>query len=212
MDEHPEGEWLSYREAAERLGTTRGAVAKRAKRRGWLRRPGNRPGSETAIFVPSGALTRAQAMSPQADAIRRLSEAVERLTVMLAAERAERVEAQLQLVEAQRQLAEAQRALQQAQEQLAALRQQLEPPLARVATGAPRAVPKELERLTNTMMAAERRVRELAERVEAQRAVSEPARLLSGLAPTAVARAPEKRAWWKRLLGKRSPSSGPDNL
>ena len=198
MDEHPEGQWLSYREAAERLGTTRGAVAKRAKRRGWLRRPGNRPGSETAVLVPVDALTRAHAMSPQADAIRRLSEAVEGLTVMLAAERAERVEAQ-------RQLAEAQRALQQSQEQLAELQQQFEAPRARVATSAPRAVPKELERLTASMLTAERRVRELAERVEAQRAIGTPPQLLSRLAPTTETPAPKKRAWWKRLFGKRPP-------
>jgi hypothetical protein len=199
MDEHPEGQWLSYREAAERLGTTRGAVAKRAKRRGWLRRPGNRPGSETAVLVPVDALIQSRAMSPQAEAIRSLSEAVERLTVMLAAEQAERAEAQ-------RQLAEAQRALQQSQEQLAELRQQLEAPRARDATSTSRAVPKELERLTTSMLAAERRVRELGERVEAQRAVGERPQLLSRLAPAAEAPAPEKLAWWKRLLGKRSAS------
>jgi hypothetical protein len=46
-----ETEWLTYREAAERLGISPNAVKARAWRLGWPRRPGNTPMAATRIQI-----------------------------------------------------------------------------------------------------------------------------------------------------------------
>jgi len=47
-----EPQWLTYREAAERLGITADAVARRARRRQWPKLLPNRPGNPIRIQVP----------------------------------------------------------------------------------------------------------------------------------------------------------------
>jgi hypothetical protein len=53
MDNHaPQPEWLTYREAAKRLGISRAAVKSRARRLGWPRRSGTTPMDATFVHVP----------------------------------------------------------------------------------------------------------------------------------------------------------------
>ena len=53
MDNEPtQPEWLTYREAAERLGISRSAVKSRARRLGWPRRSGTTPMDATFVHVP----------------------------------------------------------------------------------------------------------------------------------------------------------------
>jgi len=51
-----EPQWLTYREAAERLGITADAVARRARRNKWPKMMPNRPGNPVRIQVPGDQL------------------------------------------------------------------------------------------------------------------------------------------------------------
>jgi type VI protein secretion system component VasF len=51
-----EPQWLTYREAAERLGITADAVARRARRHKWPKLQPNRPGNPVRIQVPGDQL------------------------------------------------------------------------------------------------------------------------------------------------------------
>ena len=51
-----EPQWLTYREAAERLGITADAVARRARRHKWPKLQPNRPGNPVRIQVPGEQL------------------------------------------------------------------------------------------------------------------------------------------------------------
>jgi len=53
-----EPQWLTYREAADRLGITADAVARRARRHKWPKLLPNRPGNPVRIQVPADQLDR----------------------------------------------------------------------------------------------------------------------------------------------------------
>src|SRR6266481_7422419 len=61
-----EPQWLTYREAAERLGITAEAVARRARRHKWPKLMPNRPGNPVRIQVPPDQLLRPAPTPPPA--------------------------------------------------------------------------------------------------------------------------------------------------
>src|SRR5206468_5741299 len=65
-----EPQWLTYREAAERLGITADAVARRARRHKWPKLLPNRPGNPVRIQVPGDQFNRPTppALPPPPDA------------------------------------------------------------------------------------------------------------------------------------------------
>jgi hypothetical protein len=92
-----DGQWLTYTEAAARLGVTPEAVRRRAFRSQWARQPGN--DGRTRVRVPEDApVTRSPTARPDAPALVLALEAhiatlkadIERLTAELAGERAAR--------------------------------------------------------------------------------------------------------------------------
>jgi len=102
-----DGDWLTYREAAERLGISRTAAATRAKRLGWPRRPGNRPSDPIRVQLP---LFEPHTPEPTLRASAR-GESVRALGTLLAAEiarnnaeRTERLSAQRELADVHEQL------------------------------------------------------------------------------------------------------------
>jgi hypothetical protein len=92
-----DGQWMTYTEAAVRLGVTPEAVRRRAFRSQWARQPGN--DGRTRVRVPDDApVTRSPTARPDASALVLALEAhiatlkidIERLTAELAGERAAR--------------------------------------------------------------------------------------------------------------------------
>jgi hypothetical protein len=117
-----DGQWMTYTEAAARLGVTPEAVRRRAFRSNWARQPGN--DGRTRVRVPDDVpVTRSPTARPDAPAleahIATLKTDIERLTAELAGERAARQVDQDQLV-AERTARQADQ--EQHQEQLAAER------------------------------------------------------------------------------------------
>jgi hypothetical protein len=117
-----DGQWMTYTEAAARLGVTPEAVRRRAFRSNWARQPGN--DGRTRVRVPEDApVTRSPTALPDTPALVLALEAhiatlktdIERLTAELAAERAElageRAAHQEQLAAAMSQLVELARRL-----------------------------------------------------------------------------------------------------
>ena len=91
-----DGQWMTYGEAAVRLGVTPEAVRRRAFRSNWARQPGN--DGRTRVRVPDDApVTRSPTALPDTPALVLALEAhiatlktdIERLTTELAGERAE---------------------------------------------------------------------------------------------------------------------------
>jgi hypothetical protein len=92
-----DGQWMTYTEAAARLGVTSLAVRRRAFRSNWARQPGN--DGRTRVRVPDDApVMRSPTARPEAPALALALEAhiatlkadIERLTAELAGERAAR--------------------------------------------------------------------------------------------------------------------------
>jgi hypothetical protein len=102
-----DGQWMTYTEAAVRLGVTPEAVRRRAFRSNWARQPGN--DGRTRVRVPDDApVTRSPTALPNTPAlvlaleshIATLKADIERLTTELAGERAARQADQEQLAAA----------------------------------------------------------------------------------------------------------------
>jgi hypothetical protein len=53
--DNTEGEWLTYRQAGERLGVSPEAVRSLARRRGWSRQTPNEIGGVARVLLPTGA-------------------------------------------------------------------------------------------------------------------------------------------------------------
>jgi hypothetical protein len=56
MSEDAAERWFTYRELGAHLGCTPNAARMHATRRGWLRRPANRPGDPVHVLVPQDVL------------------------------------------------------------------------------------------------------------------------------------------------------------
>ena len=102
-----DGQWMTYGEAAVRLGVTPEAVRRRAFRSNWARQPGN--DGRTRVRVPDDApVTRSPTALPDTPALVLALEAhiatlktdIERMTAELAGERAARQTDQEQLAAA----------------------------------------------------------------------------------------------------------------
>jgi hypothetical protein len=119
-------EWLTYREAAERLGISRDTVKARARQLGWPRRPGNTPMDTTRIQIaPDGKasardaiLSELQEMLAELEgapskhpgpAVRDRVDTQEDLRTMLEAKEVELVEARRELTKLRLALEEADR-------------------------------------------------------------------------------------------------------
>jgi septal ring factor EnvC (AmiA/AmiB activator) len=128
-----EPQWLTYREAAERLGITPDAVARRARRHKWPKLLPNRPGNAVRIQIPADQLLRptpppalAPEPPPRADAmaaeavaalqaeLARLTDLAEQERRIAAIERRDRLEMQRQTENLLAQLRAAQRDADQA--------------------------------------------------------------------------------------------------
>jgi hypothetical protein len=68
--DNTEGEWLTYRQAGERLGVSAEAVRSRARRRAWSRQTPNEIGGVARVLLPTGVDRRSRpdaASSPTGD-------------------------------------------------------------------------------------------------------------------------------------------------
>jgi hypothetical protein len=66
-DRPQQAEWLSYREAAERLGIDAAAVAARARRGRWPKRRRNDPPNAAEVLVPAELLAAGPQVAPERD-------------------------------------------------------------------------------------------------------------------------------------------------
>jgi hypothetical protein len=66
-EKHPQAEWLSYREAADRLGIDPAAVAARARRGRWPKRRRNDPPNAAEVLVPAELLAAGPQVAPERD-------------------------------------------------------------------------------------------------------------------------------------------------
>jgi hypothetical protein len=181
-----DGQWMTYTEAAARLGVTPEAVRRRAFRSNWARQPGN--DGRSRVRVPEDApVTRSPAARPDTPALVLALEAhiatlktdIERLTAELAGERTARQAEQDQLAaeraarqeQHQDQLAAERTARQTDQEHAAARQADQEQQLAAARAAADRA--------TAELVELARRLAEIAEKqasAETPEAEPEPPR------------------------------------
>jgi hypothetical protein len=66
-EKQPQAEWLTYREAADRLGIDPAAVAARARRGRWPKRRRNEPPQAAEVLVPGELLARGPQLAPERD-------------------------------------------------------------------------------------------------------------------------------------------------